>query len=173
MPSLIAIYIRTYIWGLDGVLNVIIIFFISPHDCGPYVITYIGQLHPFTVLETDFWVCAVLVFASVCSLGDSYMMSCFFMLFRLSLGWLCPWLFTWLYLITLSEIGWFCFCYCMPPWMFLPLDFLFEYWIELDYSGLLYVRFTFSMRIFCRGVPGFATDCPCGVWCRGLTTCLL
>ena len=21
--------------------------------------------------------------------------------------------------------------------------------------------------------PGFATDCPCGVWCRGLTTCLL
>ena len=20
---------------------------------------------------------------------------------------------------------------------------------------------------------GFATDCPCGVWCRGLTTCLL
>ena len=22
-------------------------------------------------------------------------------------------------------------------------------------------------------VSGFATDCPCGVWCRGLTTCLL
>ena len=24
-----------------------------------------------------------------------------------------------------------------------------------------------------RVVPGFATDCACGVWCRGLTTCLL
>ena len=23
------------------------------------------------------------------------------------------------------------------------------------------------------GVPGFATDCLCGVGCRGLTTCLL
>ena len=30
--------------------------------------------------------------------------------------------------------------------------------------------FTFPTRIFYRGVPGFATDCPCGVWCRGLTT---
>ena len=30
-----------------------------------------------------------------------------------------------------------------------------------------------TSRIFCRRVPGFATDCPCGVWCRGLTTCLL
>ena len=27
--------------------------------------------------------------------------------------------------------------------------------------------------IFCRGVSGFATDCPCDVWCRGLTTRLL
>ena len=27
--------------------------------------------------------------------------------------------------------------------------------------------------IFCRGVSGFATDCPCDAWCRGLTTCLL
>ena len=33
-------------------------------------------------------------------------------------------------------------------------------------------RFRFSTRIFYRGVPGFATDYPCGVWCRGLTTCL-
>ena len=28
-------------------------------------------------------------------------------------------------------------------------------------------------RILYRGVPGFATDCPCGVWCRGLTICPL
>ena len=25
----------------------------------------------------------------------------------------------------------------------------------------------------CRGISGFATDCPCDVWCSGLTTCLL
>ena len=31
---------------------------------------------------------------------------------------------------------------------------------------------TFPTRTFYRGVPGFATDCPCGVWCRGLNTCL-
>ena len=57
--------------------------------------------------------------------------------------------------------------------MFSPLDFLLEYWIEHVTLGLLYVVFTFPSRIFYRGVPGFATDCPRGVWCRGLTTCLL
>ena len=35
------------------------------------------------------------------------------------------------------------------------------------------VTSSYSTWIFCRGVSGFATDCPCGVWCRGLTTCLL
>ena len=30
-----------------------------------------------------------------------------------------------------------------------------------------------SARIFYRGVPDCATDSPCGVWCRGFTTCLL
>ena len=33
--------------------------------------------------------------------------------------------------------------------------------------------FRFSTTIFYGGFPGFATDCHCGVWCRGLTTCLL
>ena len=33
--------------------------------------------------------------------------------------------------------------------------------------------FTFSTKIYYRGVSGFATDCPCGVWCHGLTTSLL
>ena len=37
----------------------------------------------------------------------------------------------------------------------------------------LYVTSSYSTWMFCRGVSGFATDCPCGVWCRGLTTCLL
>ena len=57
----------------------------------------------------------------------------------------------------------------LPP----PLDILLEYWIEYVTFGLLCVMCTFLTRIFYRGVPGFATDCPCGVWCRGLTTCLL
>ena len=39
--------------------------------------------------------------------------------------------------------------------------------------GPLYVTSTYSTWIFFRGVSGFATDCPCGVWCRGLTTCIL
>ena len=65
------------------------------------------------------------------------------------------------------------FCRCTPPWMFLPLDIPSEYRPEHVTFGLLCVIFKFPSRIFCRRVPGFATDCPCGVWCRGLTTCLL
>ena len=57
--------------------------------------------------------------------------------------------------------------------MFLPLYILLEYWIEHVTIGLLYVMLTFPTRMFYRGVPGFATDCPCGVWCRGLATFLL
>ena len=38
---------------------------------------------------------------------------------------------------------------------------------------LLFVMCRISTRIFYRIVVGFATDCPCGVWCRGLATCLL
>ena len=65
------------------------------------------------------------------------------------------------------------FCKCTPPWMFLPLDIPSEYRPEHVTFGLLCVIFKFPSRIFYRRVPGFATDCPCGVWCRGLTTCLL
>ena len=65
------------------------------------------------------------------------------------------------------------FCKCTPPWMFLPLDIPSEYRPEHVTFGLPCVIFKFPSRIFCRRVPGFATDCPCGVWCRGLTTCLL
>ena len=54
-----------------------------------------------------------------------------------------------------------------------PLDIPFEYWIEHVTFGLLYVMFRFSAMIFYGGVPGFATDRPYGVWCRGLITYLL
>ena len=68
------------------------------------------------------------------------------------------------------------FCYTeiiSPPRMFLPLDILSEYRIQNGTIGPLYVIFSYSTWLFCRGVSGFATDCPCGVWCCGLTTCLL
>ena len=61
-----------------------------------------------------------------------------------------------------------CLCYSM-----LPLDLLSKYRIQHGAIGPLYVTSSYSTWIFCRGVSGFATDCPCGVWCRGLTTCLL
>ena len=60
-----------------------------------------------------------------------------------------------------------------PPRMFLSLDLLWEYRIQHGANGPLYVTSSYSTWIFCRGVSGFATDCPCGVWCRGLATCLL
>ena len=57
--------------------------------------------------------------------------------------------------------------------MFLSLDLLSEYRIQHGAIGPLYITSSYSTWIFCRGVSGFATDCPCDVWCRGLTTCLL
>ena len=60
-----------------------------------------------------------------------------------------------------------------PPMMFLSLDLLSEYRIQHGANGPLYVTSSYSTWIFCRGVSGFVTDCPCGVWSRGLTTCLL
>ena len=60
-----------------------------------------------------------------------------------------------------------------PPRMFPSLDPVSEYHIQHGAIGLLYVTSSYSTWIFCRGVSGFATDYPCDVWCRGLTTCLL
>ena len=52
-----------------------------------------------------------------------------------------------------------------PPRMLLPLDLLSEYQIQHGAIGSLYVISSYSTWIFCRGVSGFATDCPCGIWC--------
>ena len=56
---------------------------------------------------------------------------------------------------------------------FLSLDLLSEYRIQHGAIGPLYVTSSYSTWVFGRGVSGFATECPCDVWCRGLTTCLL
>ena len=57
--------------------------------------------------------------------------------------------------------------------MFLSLDLLSEYRIQHGAIGPLYVTSSYSTWIFYKRVSGFATDCPCDVWCRGLTTGLL
>ena len=64
-------------------------------------------------------------------------------------------------------------CNPSPPRMFLSLDLLSEYRIQHGAIGPLYVTSCNSSWIFCRGVSGFTTDCPCDVWCRRLTTYLL
>ena len=50
---------------------------------------------------------------------------------------------------------------CFAPWTF------------FQNIGPLYVTSSYSTLIFYRGVSGFPNDSPCGVWYRGLTTCLL
>ena len=42
-----------------------------------------------------------------------------------------------------------------------------------QYNTFIYVMLRLSTRIFDRGVPGFVSDYPRGVWCRELTTCIL
>ena len=71
------------------------------------------------------------------------------------------------------DTRYFVFCNLSPPKMFLSLDLISEYRIQNGTIGSLYVTSRYSNRIFYRGFSGFATDCPCGVWCRRLTTCLL
>ena len=71
------------------------------------------------------------------------------------------------------DIRSFAFYNLAHPRMLLSLDLLSEYRIQHGTIGPLNVTSRYSTRIFYRGVSGFATDCPCGVWYRGLTTCLL
>ena len=82
----------------------------------------------------------------------------------------CLWLLAFVLNNTLILGIW---CSTIPPRMFLSLDLLSEYRIQHGAIGPLYVTSGYSTCIFCRGVSGFATDCPCDVWCCGLTTCLL
>ena len=71
-------------------------------------------------------------------------------------------------------------CQTYSPTVVLKFDFqkvsqdlLQEYRIQHGANGPLYVTSSYSTWIFSNGVSGFATDCPCDVWCHGLTTCLL
>ena len=138
----------------------------------------ICQQHPITIYMSGFGVCVVLVLSVV-------RCSCYYFLDRIIFHHdfhhvSCD--YSWDFYGHSILVGLhfrlrvtknFWFCKYATPWMFPPLDILLEYWIEHVTIGLLYVMFTFPIRIFYRVVPGFVTDCPCGVWCRGLTTCLL
>ena len=54
-----------------------------------------------------------------------------------------------------------------------PWDLLWEYRTEFIAIEIPCVIFAIPTMIFCRGVLGFVTGFPCGVWGRGLTTCPL
>ena len=54
--------------------------------------------------------------------------------------------------------------------IFLPLPLLLKYWIDLAMMDRL-CPIHIYIYIY-SGFSGFATDCLCSVWCRGLTTCL-
>ena len=80
-------------------------------------------------------------------------------------------------IVVVIIIGIFLAVHELHCWLSLPefpdvsaLDILLEYSVEHVTFGLLYVIFTFSTRIFYKGVLGFATE---ENRCRGLTTCLL
>ena len=55
----------------------------------------------------------------------------------------------------------------------LLLNLLLKYSIQHVSIGLFNANFIFKIMIFYSGVPDFATDGLCGVWCHGLTTCFL
>ena len=114
-----------------------------------------------------FWLCGVLVLP-LCVCFTNSLIKFYFTMVVLTIIWIFIFLFISNCIFRLSVTKYFWFCKCAPPWMFTPLDFLFEYCIEHVTFSLLNVMVRFSARIFYRGVPGFATDCLCGVWCRGL-----
>ena len=79
----------------------------------------------------------------------------------------------WTFCFKHFDTRYLVFCNLSAPRVFLLLGLLSEYRLQHGAIGPLYVTSSYSTWIFCRGVSGFAIDCPCGVWCRGLTTYLL
>ena len=63
-----------------------------------------------------------------------------------------------------------CFYFNHLPMMFLSTDFAFRI---TDWTCCHGPHLHAILRIITRGVSGWATDSPCGVWGRGWTTCLL
>ena len=115
------------------------------------------RVHPITVYRTVLGECAVPVLNATFYFFGLPIVSCS-MINSLILG--CLWC-----------LGYF--SNNMLAFYNLPLDLLSDYRIQHGAIGPLYVTSSNSTWIYCRGVSGFATDCPCGVWWCGLTTYLL
>ena len=133
----------------------------------------VGQLHPITVYRTGLCVCTVLVLTVItCSIyyflnsalcnrdGCDYNWDLSFDIHfdPTHLGFL--------------RLGSFVSATTHLPGCFCPSTLslkIFDY----PWYGLLYVMRRFSTWVLYKGVPCFATVCPCGIWCRGLTNCLL
>ena len=66
-------------------------------------------------------------------------------------------------------------CSAIPPLpgCFCPWTFFQSIGFNMVPSDTFMAHLATQFGYFCRGVSGFATDCPCDVWCRGLPTCLL
>ena len=85
---------------------------------------------------------------------------------------ICPFFSFWIICLGFLQLSSSGYANARLPWCS-ALEILLEYCIENVTFGLLYAMFIFPARIFYMGVLGFATECPCGVRCRGLTICLL
>ena len=133
-----------------------------------------GKLHPITAYRPGSWVCAVLVLSVIiCSFYCFIHRDLFHHDFQYHIGTINGIFMVILFILNhtfmLPLTKYFWLCKCATPWMFPTLTLSFNIGLTFE---LLYVVFTFRTRLFYRGVPGFTIDCPCGVWCRGLTTCL-
>ena len=139
----------------------------------PHISICIGDSAPHHSLW--FWVCALRCWMSLSCFFTNIFYQC------LILSWWLPALLAcyahcypiWTTDLGFLELGNFDSAIAYLPGCFIPLDNILEYCVEHVTIGLLYVKFIFSTRILYRGILGFATVCSCGVWHRGLTTCLL
>ena len=133
----------------------------APHDC--------------IANRTGFWVNVVLVLNAIrysCHYS-LYIIIYFIMIvvtitgIFMALNYLLIYTFVFLYISKSGSAN------AQLPGCFCPWTFSLNIGLRMFPLDSLYVMFTSPTRIFYRRVPGFATDCPCGVWCRGLTTCPL
>ena len=84
----------------------------------------------------------------------------------------CLWLLAFVLNNTLILGIW---CSTIPhlPGCFCPWTFFQNIGFNMVPSDPFMSHQATQLGYICMGVSGFATDSPCGVWCRGLTTCLL
>ena len=128
------------------------------------------ELHPITFYRTVFlgsswflgWMPLFVFFGSPivsCSMINSLILGCFwplvFVLNNILI--LC---------ISHSTVSQLTRCFC--PWTFFK-----NFKFNMVPSDPFMSHLATQLGYFVIWVSGFATDCPCGIWCHGLTTCLL